>query len=515
MKKMIKFNGTTDIHAVTNSQSKMRNNYSSDGSFFSKPKTRIRKFYLTEKQKIAAMKMFIITVFYFMYHFSFTQINYDTVYTKTYGNPAFHTEGTSVAENSDAGLILSTGYNLGAFYCNWQPKLYKADESGDTTWSNTSIVGNGRIIRTFDGNFAHVSTVITPLPLVSSCNRDTILACKFNANGDTIWTRKFHFGLGVNYSKDIIQTADSGFAVLCFFSISGSGFPYYNGALIKLDKNGNTEWIKYYGSTTENFHAISVVETSNQEFAILSFTIDSLGRAYKLIKTNTTGDVTWTALIYADPGVTGYGDLDLLPGNEFVVGISNMNNDFMARINNTGSVTQFQTYTSNGVGPMHVKYLGNHDANLLVSRGKFRIIDQLGGIMWSSINLGYIYNDVIQLTNNDIVGIGYVYTGATEKIFLVRLTETETTGIHEPAGKSTFKFYPNPFTQSAMLEFENPENEKHDLLIYNSIGQILLSINDISGNQVRIERNNFANGLYYFQLQASKKVVITGKFIIE
>jgi hypothetical protein len=81
--------------------------------------------------------------------------------------------------------------------------------------------------------------------------------------------------------------------------------------------------------------------------------------------------------------------------------------------------------------------------------------------------------------------------------------------------KQEVKLYPNPFSQSALLEFKNPGNKKHSLSVYNSFGQLVLSINNITADHVEIERGDFADGLYYFKLENEEQVIASGKFIIE
>ena len=78
-----------------------------------------------------------------------------------------------------------------------------------------------------------------------------------------------------------------------------------------------------------------------------------------------------------------------------------------------------------------------------------------------------------------------------------------------------FKIYPNPFTQFTTLEFENPQNKKHSISVYNLYGQLIFSISNITTGQVKIERANLTGGLYFFQLLTDKQVIATGKFIIE
>lgn len=74
--------------------------------------------------------------------------------------------------------------------------------------------------------------------------------------------------------------------------------------------------------------------------------------------------------------------------------------------------------------------------------------------------------------------------------------------------------FPNPFDQYATLNFENTTNEKHTLLIYNSTGQLVRLIDNITTNNLKIERQNLTKGLYIFKLLKNNKLIMACKFII-
>jgi hypothetical protein len=81
--------------------------------------------------------------------------------------------------------------------------------------------------------------------------------------------------------------------------------------------------------------------------------------------------------------------------------------------------------------------------------------------------------------------------------------------------QNNFKLYPNPTSTNATLEFDNPKKENCRLTIFNSIGQILLVINDITEDKIVIERQNLTSGFYFFRLDTGIKTIASGKLIIE
>ena len=81
--------------------------------------------------------------------------------------------------------------------------------------------------------------------------------------------------------------------------------------------------------------------------------------------------------------------------------------------------------------------------------------------------------------------------------------------------KQTSSISPNPFTNKATLQFDNPTKDNCTLTVYNIQGQVVQTITNITKEKVEIERQNLVSGLYYFQLQTDKLVVATGKLMIE
>lgn len=75
--------------------------------------------------------------------------------------------------------------------------------------------------------------------------------------------------------------------------------------------------------------------------------------------------------------------------------------------------------------------------------------------------------------------------------------------------------FPNPLNDISTLQFPNPKNKIHTLFIYNTMGQAVQKIENITGSEVKIENANWQNGLYYFQLQSKNRIIGQGKFIIQ
>jgi len=93
---------------------------------------------------------------------------------------------------------------------------------------------------------------------------------------------------------------------------------------------------------------------------------------------------------------------------------------------------------------------------------------------------------------------------------------------NEPTGQAeiwkedlNIKIYPNPADNQINLEFDNINKENFSLTIYDSRGQLVRKMTNISTDKLTIDRQNLKSGLYFIQLLSERQTVMTGKFIFE
>ena len=91
-----------------------------------------------------------------------------------------------------------------------------------------------------------------------------------------------------------------------------------------------------------------------------------------------------------------------------------------------------------------------------------------------------------------------------------------TSGFYEPSGLSLINnISPNPFTTSTTIEYELKQPEKVSLTIYNHLGQLVYKAqeNQTQGKQqLQWKAESYADGIYYFRLQAGDAVA-NGKMV--
>ena len=86
---------------------------------------------------------------------------------------------------------------------------------------------------------------------------------------------------------------------------------------------------------------------------------------------------------------------------------------------------------------------------------------------------------------------------------------------NEIKSEPIIQIFPNPFSESTTIEFENKNSENYSLEIYNNLGQKVRMISNIRNNKIIIERGNFNSGIYFFQLKNNCGIKQTGKLVVE
>jgi hypothetical protein len=104
----------------------------------------------------------------------------------------------------------------------------------------------------------------------------------------------------------------------------------------------------------------------------------------------------------------------------------------------------------------------------------------------------------------------------TNNIYIPLMTlNTIPTGMAQVNEASTFSVYPNPFSEQAILKFNNPGKIKFSFYIYNTQGLLVKTEEDIFSDIITINRKNLVRGLYFFRLVNEKSEIISGRFAVE
>ena len=112
---------------------------------------------------------------------------------------------------------------------------------------------------------------------------------------------------------------------------------------------------------------------------------------------------------------------------------------------------------------------------------------------------------------------GYVEAPGIDQKDLAVLRYDISVGLPADISTSGLSFvYPNPFSNSALLVnnlFDN--SHSWNLNVTDVLGREVKVINGISSNSVELQKEEFANGIYHYQIISGSKILDSGKFIIQ
>ncbi len=78
-----------------------------------------------------------------------------------------------------------------------------------------------------------------------------------------------------------------------------------------------------------------------------------------------------------------------------------------------------------------------------------------------------------------------------------------------------WKLFPNPFSETAVLVFENETPRDLEIQIYNVVGQWIDTLKRENENQFSISGEWLESGIYFFTIVEEGEIIGVGKFVVE
>jgi len=214
---------------------------------------------------------------------------YQSEWVRAYGGSAYDL-AYDIIQTADGGFILvGDTYSGGAG--SKDALLVKTAADGELEWMQT-YGGKGwdyveSVIPTNDGGFAIAGSTTS----YSLGGTDAWLV-KLDAGYQQQWIWTYG-GNNDERIYDIFQTADDGFL------LAGYTYPsvdsYWDGLLVKIKANGQTEWVQTYGSTSTDYIR-EIIPTLDGGYALIGSTA-SYGSGYLdfwLVKIDSSGNIQWS-----------------------------------------------------------------------------------------------------------------------------------------------------------------------------------------------------------------------------
>jgi hypothetical protein len=460
----------------------------------------------------------------FLIAFSGLIINAQSFFEKTFGSPWWDA-GYSVLQTKDSGFVFTGIWNG---YSSFKMYLIKTNKYGDLLWNKSFVKDSSSmygtkgyaVIETNDGGFAIAGSKW------ADPDHYQFYFVKTDKNGDSLIGKTY----GADFEEQayaIKQTTDGGFIM------SGtSGTLEQQFCMVRINEKGDKLWTNYYGFPNRQGDAHSVVETNDGGFALLGYIEDSylsgLNDIY-LSKTNGNGDLIWRKKYGGSNDDVAY-SIQKAPGDGFIIagtthsyGVGGYDM-YLIRTDSLGEILWTKTFgglddewanaiapTSDGgyivAGSTQSYSKGGYDAYLVK-------VDSAGNEKWHS-SLGGLKDDYGYGVQQTFDG-GYIMVGIrNEDIYLVKIDGkgNVVTEINVMSLDSKINVYPNPFSSETI--FKTNDNLKNaTLAIYNTLGQEIKLIGNISGQEYKLFRDDLQSGIYFYRLTEEGKVIAANKLVI-
>ncbi|RZT93482.1 putative secreted protein (Por secretion system target) [Ancylomarina subtilis] len=341
---------------------------------------------------------------------------------------------------------------------------------------------------------------------------------------------------GVN-SEDVLfinpYEIDNNNEAIMFYA--GGTDIWRNTDIYKIPKFSNDAasigWEKLTGTTVSG--QISAIKSSILPANLLYFGT-SEGKIYKTINSHSSQAVTTEITGPSMPESAYVSSIEVNPANANYVYVTFSNYEvesifFSKDAGETWTDVSGNleiTKDSKNIGPS-VRYLNVLNAEngpvyfAGTSIGLYMATDLNSNTKWTQVSTDKIGNTVVDVvkTRKD----GFIVVGTHGNgIFHANITPGEPTvdpagplvGIEDPVETNTkLNIYPNPMENSSRVEFPNENNESYRLIVVDASGRVVRIIENITNNNVLINREQLKPGIHIINLEGEK--IYKGKLIVK
>ncbi|HLG35447.1 MAG TPA: T9SS type A sorting domain-containing protein [Bacteroidia bacterium] len=450
-------------------------------------------------------------------------------WTKTFGTTAIE-RANDVEQTADGGYIIG-GLTAVSIPGNWNFYIVKTDSSGNYLWSK-SFGGTGSedcrsIKQTTDGGY-----IMTGMESSNGPGAGDVFVVRTDSNGNLLWSNTYGEILP-DEGYDIAQTTDGNYIIAGIaYSFTFSG--YNSIYLLKINTSGYLLWSKvYYTPDIHNF-AYSVCATADGGCIVAGETLDlSAGiERVLVIKTNANGIVQWSKTFGGADYEAGFGVWKTGDGGYIIGGATwsfgaSSGDMYLIKTNATGNVTWSEILGGPSLdecfsvrpskdGGYILAGISNNDISLIKTNA-----NGISGCYDSTIT-SIVTNPSILFANVPTV------TYSVAAIAVTPATQTGnggsittlcySVGMDEAsAEENTFSLFPNPATNQLTIapDASRGELKIESIEIYNPLGEKVYSNAETSHSTAEtINITALTSGIYFVRVKTSDGMM-AGKFVKE
>ena len=458
----------------------------------------------------------------------------DTLWTKVLGNGGEN--AYCVRLTNDQKLIVASTESM---LFGRGATLLKLDLNGSLIWSQSYGSNSSDFIYdlkvTEDNGFIAIGNSVNATAPLSD-----IFIMKTDSSGNLEWG-KHYGGEKSEYGESILEIPGNGYiAIGATNSYNGLETNPYDGMLLRINNNGDTTWSKRYSKIPYSVTGNKIHLLNNGDFLIsggVTNETDSYNDFF-LARTDSTGQIIWSKQYSKyGPEVTA----NIIHTNDegcliagYTTSVNETDSDiYLIQTNNIGD-----TLWTKGLGGLSYDLakdiISTHNGFAILSQSSsfngtgFNSDSDVGIMLIDSMGNGSCYYRPLDtMTISSLSVMVYNFSPTIESYCIqesisppITFGGTVVNWCDFTVNTSNVQFnenenyvFPNPFSFGTTLKInENLKNAT--LIIYNTLGEKIMTLENFSGKEINLDREKLNNGVYFLNFVQDKKLISTMKLVI-
>lgn len=336
--------------------------------------------------------------------------------------------------------------------------------------------------------------VVSKNNVITTWNITEQVAATWHANGTDIWLMTHEYGTDKFLAFAVTSTGISSTPVIssigpahlpCNSNMNSRGEIKFSPDGSKIAFNGNGVGNNSLTNILSLFDFDNVTGIVSNEIA-LPYSNGEFGLSFSPDNSKLYGS-TWKAFAFGAGQYNYLYQFDLSSGNPAAIINSKVIIDSVASSSNFGSLK---------IGP---------DGRIYVARSNSSYLGVVYSPNLAGIGCGYVRN-------------GFYLDGKTSMYGLNNYIEyqsycSSTTGVSGFYNNDEIKFYPNPFSEQLIIYSED-KFEGASLIVFDEIGKEVVKMDDLSSNEIVINRGELSSGIYFVKIVENDRVLMRKKIVI-